>query len=111
MNWFKRHLNWSLFLSSVVAIILVYTGASIMGAGESNWPIFVSLLVISVTFMLWVEIWYLRQKGRSLWNLFQNLLPYPLSLIMLLKLRNQREGQREFHSGWRDIHNWWRDTY
>ena len=75
MNWFKKHLNWSLFFAGLIAIALTFMGSSV-------------LIVFAVVALLSVEIWYLLQKRRSLFYLLLNLLAL-IGFIVLLILENK----------------------
>ena len=83
--WAERHLNWSLALSSLLATVLIFVSLPLV---EANTLFFCLLFGISIVFIFWIEVWYLRQKKRSLWNLLWNLIGSPLNLIILLSLKN-----------------------
>ena len=118
MNWFHRHLNWTLALPGYVAAAAAWWLAFII-----VWPgsIFVALFYYGC--LIWVILWYLRQKGRRWLHVFWLFLPlgfrylnqvggafggstvfvllyyaYPLSflgiLVILLLLRNKKMGRR-----------------
>lgn len=50
--------------------------------------------IVSVGIFLFVGVWYLRKKGRSLWNLFWFLLGF-IGVLILLLLENRREEKSE----------------
>ena len=66
MNWFKRHLNWTLLIALFIGIVL-YAVANMV-----SW--YVLLRVGALVVMLVAQIWYLNKKNRSLGWLFLNLL-------------------------------------
>jgi hypothetical protein len=57
-------------------------------ATESTNVMMITLIIIAVIAMLSIEVWYLKQKRRSLFNLFWNLLGF-LGLIVILSLENK----------------------
>jgi hypothetical protein len=57
-------------------------------ATESTNFMTITLIVIAVIAMLSIEVWYLKQKRRSLFNLFWNLLSF-VGLIVILSLENK----------------------
>jgi len=88
MSWAKRHLNWNLVLSLFAINAAVLSLAFTLPPGD--W-ITAVLIFLDLGLMLCVEIWYLRQKARSLWFLLFNLLPAFLFWIAFLLLSNKRE--------------------
>lgn len=91
MTWFHKHLGWTLVLGAVGITIILYIAAGIsIDPYLTDVPYtFLAVLALAVIFSLWLEIWYLRRKARSLWFLLLNLLPNPLPLIILLSLPNK----------------------
>jgi len=57
-------------------------------ATESTNVMTITLIIVAVIAMLSIEVWYLKQKRRSLFNLFWNLLSF-LGLIVILSLENK----------------------
>jgi len=85
MNWFQRHLNWSLVLVNIAAL-----SASIwvsLFSYEFTYPTFLFVgRAVACAILIPFTVWFLRRKGRSLgwvWMLF-----VPLGEIVLLCLRN-----------------------
>ena len=62
MNWFQRHLNWTLLIGLFIGSML-YTVANMV-----SW--YVLLRVGALAVMLVAQVWYLSKKGRSLGWLF-----------------------------------------
>ena len=100
MNWFKRHLNWTLFLSlmsaPIVHIIIIMIWLALEDSGIIGNHIGYDNLAIYPTipfhlfFLLLVPIWFLRQKGRSLWNLLYLLLGLVIGYVVIFCLENRR---------------------
>ena len=109
MSWFKRHLNWTLVLSWIFALLLLSTFGSDFWLGFGSVSVQWSPTVSSETFGEWVEgiswlgapavvlavtIWYLRKKNRSLLHLLWYLLfIYGIGAIILLRVENRSEQQ------------------
>lgn len=80
MDFFKRHLNWTLALSWVVCWLLLLVASNI--AAPTN---LVYVIYYSFGFLLLViTTWYLRQKNRSEWWTLC-WLPWFLAAILALK--------------------------
>jgi len=117
MNWFERHLNWSLFLGvillpTLVAVILsgiffaMYHSEVLniisSGGGESEiqaymltvaFPFAILYILVelaSIVFIFLVTWWYVGQKARNKWLLL--LLFVPFGFIILLLLKNKAIG-------------------
>ena len=117
MNWFQRHLNWSLFLGvillpTLVAVILsgiffaMYHSEVLniisSGGGESEiqaymltvaFPFAILYILVelaSIVFIFLVTWWYVGQKARNKWLLL--LLFVPFGFIILLLLENKAIG-------------------
>jgi hypothetical protein len=88
MNWFKNHLNLSLFFSWLVANFLFYMGIILGPEGGEPAVGWVILFVLGGILILGTEVWYLLQKRRSLFYLFLNLLNW-IGFIILLALANK----------------------
>jgi len=87
MNWFNRHLNLSFLFTAIATTILLNVIAITDYFNDT--VLTITAIVIIAIMSLSVEIWYLRQKGRSLWCLLFNCLNI-LGLIILLSLSNKR---------------------
>ena len=57
-------------------------------ATESTSVMMITLIAIAVIAVLSTEVWYLKQKKRSLFNLFWNLLSW-IGFIVILSLENK----------------------
>jgi len=84
MNWFEQHLNWTLifnyagvWLVTVVLVQFLSEGLAILS------------VVVFFAWSLGATGWFLRQKGRSLWNLCWLFLGW-IGFIVLLCLENKR---------------------
>jgi len=106
VRWFKRHLNWTIVLSWMVAALFwVIFGGSLGWHSDSATVIEVGPIVSSEAFGGWVVLiglvgtpaivllatgWALRRKNRSLLHLLWYLL-FWIGAIVLLCLKNQSE--------------------
>jgi hypothetical protein len=88
MTWFKAHLN----LTFLFAWLL---GSFILVVGIPNFTIRgvltgggVVIAILAAIIVLGTEIWYLRQKRRSMFYLFLNFLSW-IGFIILLCLENR----------------------
>ena len=92
MNWFERHLNWTM----VLALVGVYVVNFFIGFMEASSDPYVSygtsygigLIIISLAILTLVWGWALRRKNRSLWWLPLGLF-VPFGFIVLLCLENK----------------------
>jgi len=64
MNWFKRHLNWTLLIGLFIGLLL-YGIADMI-----SW--YILLRISALIGLLVLQIWYLTRKNRSLGWLFLN---------------------------------------
>ena len=105
MNWFERHLNWTLGLSWVICMFMVdvcidkarshllynlLSGYPPSTDGARRGWVILGLMFIGL--IVWTAIWAVKQKNRSLLWLFFLLLP--LGFVALLVLGNRSERQR-----------------
>ena len=96
LNWFQRHLNWSLVLVTIgvffvglaVGSLFGYTTPelSLLSYESIEWITFFIGVIISLAVFIPFTIWFLRRKGRSLG--WVGMLFVPFGLIVLLCLRN-----------------------
>jgi hypothetical protein len=109
VNWFKKHLNLTLVLSWVVALLVWFSFGSDSWLEFGSVSVQVSPTISSETFGEWVEgirwlgaplvvlavsIWYLKKKNRSALHLLWYLLfIYGIGAIILLCLENRSEKQ------------------
>lgn len=98
VNWFKRHLNWTILIAAVVGLILPFSTIF----AETATPYVIMLIIQAVT-VVGVCGWVLKQKGRSLRNLFWLLLGWLIGIIILMSMDNVKlEADRktvEYTSG------------
>lgn len=114
MNYFNRHLNWTMVLAWLVGAILVYASILAIATILSTWSMavvtyslfgwisneviaqslywFLGLITIVFAFAVvvmswWITIWAIKKKGRSQWNLGWLLIPF--GFIALLALKNR----------------------
>jgi hypothetical protein len=100
MEWFKKHLNLTFFFSWLIGNGLIFWGRSIAPPDGSLAPGWVLLFLLAFVIILGTEIWYLRQKERSMFNLLWNLLIY-FGFIILLLLENNK-GKQKVHMAKQD---------
>lgn len=92
MNWFKRHLNWTVILAVVasalvafvIGLFLVLTDPYITDEALEGWGYLIGLVVV-----LPVAGWALKKKNRRLWWLL--VLFVPFGWIVFLCLGNRSE--------------------
>ena len=96
MAWFRRHLNWTIVLSSVVFRILgIILSAALASDPNATADVVMGMSGLYFIFTsatgLFICGWVLRQKARSLWWLF--LFVVPLGWFVFLFLENQSTQQ------------------
>ena len=85
MDWFKRHLNWTILIVLLVSSFLAFFAIFL----ESGGLFFIGLII-------WMLMgkrvcgWVLRQKEQSQWNLLSLLLGWGIGLILIISLQNKR---------------------
>jgi len=70
MNWFERHLNWTMVLAWVGGCVIVFIVAFLIALAAPYVPedeLYVIGMLISLVVSLAVGYWVLRKKNRSLW--------------------------------------------
>jgi hypothetical protein len=108
MNWFEKHLNWTLILVyiciyPVLFILGLCTGyiLAIIGITITD-DILNTIEIVSyiITFIWLVSgtVWYINEKCRSLW--WGVLMFIPLGLIWLLLLKNNNINQTKEYIEW-----------
>ena len=80
MNWFERHLNWTVVLATIVANVIFFL--------TFDWGVAIGCMVGLVI----VCGWALDKKGRSLWNILWTLVPY-VGMVIFLCLENKSLGE------------------
>ncbi|MFC2044285.1 hypothetical protein ACFLT8_03710 [Chloroflexota bacterium] len=86
MNWFERHLNWTLIIIFLLTLLFVYF-ASFAEDSSIMFYTFVAHCVIITGTCDWV----LERKGRSRWDLTYLILIYPLGIITVMLRSNKRD--------------------
>ena len=76
MNWFKRHLNWTLLLAYVLAFSVI---------GSIAWKFNAPVNLVYAIASLGLGIWVLKQKGRSMHFLWSS-----IATALALSLAPQR---------------------
>ena len=100
LNWFQRHLNWTMVFSWLFAPpvgllcgLLVGLALEFSNLVETSEYLFTTLilpmLVIGAGLITWVTGWAIKKKGASLWNLIWLVVPF--GFIPLLQLENRSE--------------------
>jgi len=100
MNWFERHLNWTMVLAWLgtlpVAFIAGFIIAMVMVSADPyvseealDGAGFVTGVIIALVILIPSWGWVLKKKNRSLWWLLLGLF-VPLGWIVLLCLENRR---------------------
>ncbi len=94
MNWFQRHLNWTVvllwaaLLSTLLGIVILIES---YGSEEISEDFVIRIIVVVwVAGIFSVAAWALKQKRQSLWYLLLLVIPF-VGWIIFLGLRNQRE--------------------
>ena len=62
MNWFKRHLNWTLFLGSCALQVAFYPLLVVFAGGASMWDFWVAF-AIGILIYYGIFEWVLEKKG------------------------------------------------
>jgi peptidoglycan/LPS O-acetylase OafA/YrhL len=95
MNWFQRHLNWTMVLVLAgLSLLITIPGVLIAFTRyDIHWlavalivKVFIPLIVAGVII---TAVWVLRRKKRSLWWLLMILVP--LGFIVWLCLKNKND--------------------
>jgi hypothetical protein len=91
MNWFQRHLNWTLVVAAIATFFLVFIISFFLGLfipDISEAAVTILGWAISLIAMFVTVIWVLLQKGRSpLWVLMA-FLPFGWILWFTIKNKN-----------------------
>ena len=93
--WAKKHLDTALFLGYFgPALLLLFIVLPLEAGGISlpDWAVYIWLLIWAIS-MLWIEIWYLKQKGQNPWNVCWVFLCGVLGLLFLMLMKNKNTPQ------------------
>jgi len=92
VNWFERHLNWTMVLALVGVYGVNFINGLMAGLSTHYVPYLtwfdIGLMIISLAILALVWGWALRRKNRSLWWLPLGLF-VPFGFIVLLCLENK----------------------
>jgi tetratricopeptide (TPR) repeat protein len=91
MNWFERHLNWTMVLGIVGAYLVFFIAVftiALFDLSVSEVALSVIGLIITLAILIPVWGWALRKKNRSLWWLLLGLF-VPFGFIVLFCLGNK----------------------
>jgi len=92
VNWFERHLNWTMVLALVGVYGVNFINGLMAGLSAHYVSYFtwfdIGLMIISLAILALVWGWALRRKNRSLWWLPLGLF-VPFGFIVLLCLENK----------------------
>ena len=88
MNWFKQHLNWTMFLAWIIALA-IFLGSIPIYAQRDSTDILLYFMGFYFLVILLVSAWVLRQKGRSLWYLCLFFLR-EIYIIIICAMENRR---------------------
>jgi len=98
MNWFERHLNWTMVLGYLVAFAVTLIAGAILGIVMAvidpniseealEGAIYVIGFIVALATLIPIWGWALRKKNQSLWYLLLGLF-VPFGFIVLLGLNN-----------------------
>ncbi len=91
MNWFRRHLNWTIVLVWVASFPISYVVGTIIqfiNPYISTGTYYVIGYTINGLWLLGIGGWVLRKKNRSLWNLLWLIIPLGWIVFLLLENRS-----------------------
>jgi len=100
MNWFKRHLNWTLFLAVCALQAVGYPALTFFAGGDSMWDFWV-VLAIGILTYYGVYDYVLAEKGRKSHNSTMHLgwfllwLTGWVGIIVLLLISNKRTPEKD----------------
>jgi fructose-specific phosphotransferase system IIC component len=95
MNWFERHLNWTLILGTIGSLLAAFIASFIVGIIFYNLPdkdvegiaTLINIPIISIGTIITI-VWVLRHKNRSLWWLLMAFVPFGYIVWLCLKNKN-----------------------
>jgi len=83
VNWFERHLNWTMVLAWVgacVIAVIVALPIALINSYMSEEALYGIEIIINLIVILPVAVWVLRKKNRSMWWLLISGSPFFLLL-------------------------------
>jgi hypothetical protein len=95
VNWFERHLNWTMILAVIVFSIPASIAALISSASDSSMGPTIVLAFIWLLAVTMVWGWALKKKGRSLWWLLLCWFVPPFGLLIFFYLENRSQTSGE----------------
>lgn len=88
MSWYKKHLNWTMFLAWIIALA-IFLGSIPIYAQRESADVLLYFMGFYFLVILLVSAWVLRQKGRSLWYLWLFFLR-EIYIIIICAMENRR---------------------
>jgi hypothetical protein len=94
VNWFERHLNWTLIISWIICMpIYGALGSVVVYDIEPSGGVVSGIIsVIFLGLFLWTAVWVVKQRNQSLLWLSILILPI-LGVILLMVLDNNKQRQ------------------
>ena len=105
MDWFRRHLNWTIALAWIAPYFAMTVSFTALGAvfersalspeaagrvAATGWGV---AFVATGLLALWVSLWALRHKNRSAWwMLFPMFVPLGFIVLFMLGNRSRYSG-------------------
>ena len=96
MNWFRRHLNWTMVLAILAQFPIGYIVGSfiqVVNPYVSTGIYYALVYLVTLAWLFVIAGWVLKEKRRSLWNLLWLIVPY-VGLIVFLCLENRTYHDR-----------------
>ena len=99
MNWFKRHLNWTIAFAWIAPCFVLFAlGVAVETLPREACVGYVvgfggPLLFLVVGLLgLWVSLWVLGQKNRSAWWMLFLWLPFGFVVLLALDNHSRQSG-------------------
>jgi len=105
MDWFRRHLNWTVVLAWVASFPLSYIVGSLIQSINpyiSTGTYYLIGYTIQGLWLLGIAGWVLRKKNRSLWNLLWLFVPFGWIVFLCLENRAGTIGNEFISSNLRE---------
>jgi len=92
MNWFQRHLNWTLVLTYLTPYLIIIILGTFGVLSSGSVPTIPEALFLIICFIagFFVFGWVLRRKNRSLWWLLMVFVPFGFIVWLGLENRSQQ---------------------